>query len=145
MGTTVKTLYDTDFAEWSARTAELVRAGRLDEVDLAHVAEEIEDLGKSERRALVSQLQRVVAHLLKIRYQPEYYAQHRKSWDASVKDGRQKVLDLLEDSPSLRQKVAAYIVKGYDGARVTAEEETGLPFETFPETCPFSENDVLGD
>lgn len=145
MGATTKTLYDADFAEWSARTAELLRAGRLDEVDLAVVAEEIGDLGKSERRALYSQLQRIVAHLLKMRYQPEYYAQHPKSWNRSVAEAREQVRLLLEDSPSLRRHVAEFIVNGYAGATVIAEQETGLPIELFPDSCPFSESDVLGE
>jgi Domain of unknown function DUF29 len=145
MGVTTKTLYDTDFAEWSARTAELLRNGRLDEVDLAHVAEEIGDLGKSERRALYSQLQRIVTHLLKMRYQPEYYAQHPNSWNGSVAQGREQVRLLLKDSPSLRREVAGYIRDGYEGATVIAEAESGLPIETFPDTCPFSESDVLGE
>ena len=56
MGTTTKTLYDTDFAEWSARTAELLRAGRYDELDIENVAEEIESLGKAERKSVRAQL-----------------------------------------------------------------------------------------
>jgi hypothetical protein len=54
MATTTKSLYDTDFVEWTARTAELLREGRFDEVDLEHLAEEVEDLGRSDRAAVSS-------------------------------------------------------------------------------------------
>ena len=65
MGTTTKTLYDTDFVEWADQTAALVRAGRFNEVDVENLAEEIEGLGKSERKAVRSQLRRMLMHLIK--------------------------------------------------------------------------------
>jgi hypothetical protein len=71
MGTTTKTLYDIDFAEWSSQTAELLRAGRIDEVDLANVAEEIESLGKRDRWAVHSQMLRLLLHQIKRRIQPK--------------------------------------------------------------------------
>src|SRR5262249_61884232 len=67
MGTTAKTLYDTDFVAWADETAALVRAGRLNELDLEHVAEEIEGLAGSDRRAVRSQLRRLVVYLIKQR------------------------------------------------------------------------------
>src|SRR5580700_894552 len=65
MATTTKTLYDTDFVEWTAHTAELLREGRLDAVDLEHLAEEIEDLGKSDRHTVLSHLHRLLLHQIK--------------------------------------------------------------------------------
>src|ERR1035438_8023631 len=66
-----KSLYDTDFAEWSARTAALIRSGRFNEIDAESVAEEIEDLGKSERSAAWSHLSRLLLHKIKQVLQPE--------------------------------------------------------------------------
>ena len=71
MGVTTRTLYDRDFVEWTARTAGLLREGRLDEVDLENLAEEIETLGRSERSAVRSQLRRMLVHLVKLSIQPE--------------------------------------------------------------------------
>jgi hypothetical protein len=71
MGAATKTLYDTDFVEWTARTAELLREGRLHDADLEHLAEEIKDLGTRERSAVRSQLRRMLVHLVKARIQPE--------------------------------------------------------------------------
>jgi len=81
MGASTKSLYETDFVEWVARMADLLRRGRLSELDLANVAEEIEDLGKSERSAVRSQLRRMLVHLLKSRIQPE---RSGASWRGSV-------------------------------------------------------------
>src|SRR5438128_8323254 len=98
MGTTTKTLYDTDFVEWAEHTAALVRAGRFDEVDLENLTEEIESLARSDKRAVRSHLKRMLMHLIKQRVQPE---RDRASWRASIADARREVFDYLEDSPSL--------------------------------------------
>jgi hypothetical protein len=135
------TLYDTDFAEWATQTAELMRAGRLEDVDLQNVASEIEGLGRSEARTLGGQLKRVMVHLLKIRYQPHL---HGRGWDLSIMSARNSVRQLLKESPSLRRKVPGLLLEEYDNARIKAAKQTGLPFETFPEECPFTECDVLG-
>src|SRR3954464_9883915 len=110
MGTTTKTLYDTDFAEWSARTAELVRAGRLDEVDLEHVAEEIDNLGRSERKSVRSQLRRMLLNMIKQQIQPE---RDGASWRASVADARREIREDLTDSPSLRRHLEAHLQEIY--------------------------------
>jgi hypothetical protein len=100
MATSTKSLYDTDFVEWAARTADLLRRGRLAGLDLENVAEEIEDLGKSERSAVRSQLRRMLVHLVKSRIQPE---RSGASWRGSVAGARTEILDHFVDSPSLRK------------------------------------------
>ncbi|MEO8597830.1 MAG: DUF29 domain-containing protein [Candidatus Solibacter sp.] len=139
MGATTKTLYDTDFAEWSIRTAELVRAGRLEEVDLAHLAEEIEDLGKSERKAVRSQLRRMLLHLIKQQIQPE---RDGASWRASVVDARQEIVDDLADSPSLRPYLETHLQDIYRQALTLAEIETGVPAK-MPQQCPYTLDQLL--
>jgi len=136
-----RTKYDNDFAKWAEETAELIRTGCLDEVDLEHVAEEIEGLSRSDQRALGSQLQRIILHLLKIQYQPEC---HTRRWDLTIRSARNDVRELLQESRSLVPKVPELIRRKYDDARVEAEAETGLPLSTFPEECPFTEAEVLG-
>jgi hypothetical protein len=81
MAAATKTLYDTDFADWCALTAELVRAGRLDEVDLEHVAEEIEDMGKRDRRAATNRTRVLLLHLLQWGAPPE---KRSPSWKATI-------------------------------------------------------------
>ena len=119
MGTTIKTLYDTDFVEWAYHTAEFVRAGRFDAVDLENLAEEIEDLGNSERKAVRSQLRRILMHLMKQQIQPE---RDGTSWRASIVDARRKILDSLEDAPSLRRYLEKHLQGIYDQAINDAEE-----------------------
>src|SRR5438270_4945299 len=95
---TSKTLYDTDFAAWTARTAELLRMGRMEDVDIEHVAEEIEDLGKRDRWAVHSQLLRLLLHQMKRRIQPE---RDSASWRRSIINSQERIAQRLKDSPSL--------------------------------------------
>src|SRR3982751_902800 len=74
-------LYDRDFAEWTRHNAELLRAGRASEADLEHIAEEIEDMGKRERRSLHNRCVRLIEHLLKWEHQPE---QRGSSWTRTI-------------------------------------------------------------
>lgn len=144
MGAITKTLYDTDFVEWTARTAELLRAGRLDEADLEHVAEEIEDLGKSERSTVASQLHRMLMHLIKQRIQPE---PDGASWRRSITEGRAEISYRIDDSPSLRRYAQDNLQKIYERAVNDALFETGLAEKrrelNLPSKCPYGLKDLL--
>ena len=91
------TAYDTDFAAWAAEQAGLLRAGLVNSIDFRNLAEEIEDMGKSEQRALESRLQVLICHLLKWKFQPE---QRGNSWRATIKEQRLKIKRLFSESPS---------------------------------------------
>jgi hypothetical protein len=140
MAVTTKTLYDTDFAEWAKETAELVRAGRLNEVDLEHVAEEIEDLAKSDRRAAASQMRRLMLHVIKQQVQPE---RDCASWQASVANAQLELKDILADSPSLRRVLAENLEKLYSDAMLLASKETGISPVPMPQACPFTLEELL--
>ena len=135
MATTIKTLYDTDLAAWAAHTAELLRAGRLDEVDLDNVAEEIESLGKREHRAARSQLTRMLKHKVKQMIQPE---RDGTSWRGSIAGALLKIQGHLEDSPSLRPYMEQNLQRFYQDAVKLAVIETGLEHAEIPETCPWT-------
>src|SRR5271170_2694515 len=92
--------YDADFFQWTQSTAEMIRQGRLAEVDLEHVAEEIEDMGKRDRREVRSRLIVLVMHLLKWELQPDLRA---ASWRSTIVEQRTQIELILEDSPSLRR------------------------------------------
>src|SRR5713226_8402736 len=94
-----KDLYDRDFFEWTQCNAALLRAGRFDQADVEHIAEEIEDMGKSERHELENRLLVLLAHLLKWRLQPE---RRGRSWRATIRVQRNGLLRLLRKMPSLR-------------------------------------------
>ena len=133
-------LYDEDFAVWTAETARLLRAGRFDEVDMEHVAEEIEDMGKRDKRELYSRLAVLIVHLLKWKWQPE---KKSESWRSTIWTQRSELELLLGDSPSLRRTVTDALAKVYPNALKTAISETGLPTRTFPGECPFSADQAL--
>ena len=136
------THYEADYYSWSQEQAALLRAGRLDQIDLENLAEEIESLGRSDRRSLGSQIQRVMIHLLKWRHQPR---RRSNSWRESILDGRDQIQRLLEESPSLRGAVAAWVEERYRGGRSKASLETRLPLGAFPKECPFTVEQVLVD
>ena len=139
MATVTKTLYDADFALWAEETAKLLREGRFDEVDLEHVVEEIEDLSKSERRAVRSQLKRMLMHLIKQRIQPEHDG---PSWRASIADAREELLDDLADSPSLRGYLQQRLQRTYEQAVNLAAAETGVRAD-LPSKCPYTLEELL--
>lgn len=108
-----KSLYDTDFLAWSRQQAEALRAairdGSNQRLDWGNLAEEIEDLGISQRSALGSQIRRIIRHLLKLQYSPA--GGPRRGWEDSITDARIEIEDLLERSPSLAREVVSEIVK----------------------------------
>ncbi len=133
-------LYDEDFYAWAMATAALLRQRRFAEIDIAHVAEELADMGKRERRALESHMRNVTLHLLKWRYQPE---KRGISWRQSIRNGRIEIQKLLRDSPSLTEQISQMLDDEYPAARADATDETGLSEETFPPHCPFIAEQVL--
>ena len=135
MATTIKTLYDTDFAEWAIHTAKLLRAGRLDELDLENMAEEIEDLARHEHRAVQSQLTRMLKHKIKQTIQPE---RDGTSWRGSIADARIQIQRDLEVSPSLRPYLEQNLQRLYRDAVKLAIIETGLEHAEIPEKCPWT-------
>jgi hypothetical protein len=144
MGTTTKTLYDTDFVEWTAQMAQFVREGRFGELDVENLAEEIADLGKSDRSAVKPQLSRMLMHLVKEHIQPERAG---VSWRSSVIDARREILYKVEDSPRLRRHLGENLQKIYGAAVRDALEETNLTGHArdfdIPKECPYTLDELL--
>jgi hypothetical protein len=135
-------LYETDVVAWAEAQAEALRAGRLDDLDLANLAEEIQGLADRDRRELRSRLRVLVMHLLKWQHQPD---QRSRSWDATIDAQRADLEDLLDSSPNLRREVPDALAKIYPRAVKRAAKETGLPVAMFPRTCPFTPDQILND
>jgi hypothetical protein len=135
-------LYERDFYAWANEQAGLLRAGRLAEADIAHIVEEIESMGRSERRELVNRLTVLLLHLLKWRFQP---ALRGNSWRLSIKEQRIRLASHLEDNPSLRAEIDQAILQVYRLAAIEAERETGLSESTFPTVCPFSFEQMMDE
>ncbi len=133
-------LYVQDFYVWTQEQAALLREGAWSPLDSANLAEEIESLGKRDRRELGSRLQTLTMHLLKWRYQP---SERSASWRGTMRSARREITAVLADSPSLRRQVPGLLTAGYAEARVEASEETGVALATFPGACPWSAEQVL--
>ena len=134
--------YNTDFYLWTQQQADLLRQGALSALDVDNLIEEIESMGKRDRRAIGSYLRNVIMHLLKWRYQPE---RRGTSWQSSINSGRDEIEVLLIESPSLNPQLSTLIADEYRRARKQASLETGLTLTTFPDQCPFTVEQITGD
>ncbi len=132
--------YDQDFALWSAEQSALLRAGDFKQLDLMNLAEEIESLGRSDRREILSRLTVVLVHLLKWQVQADG---RTNSWAASIVENRDAIADILAASPSLRPYPATMLERAYRSAPLAASGETGLSLTEFPSICPYSIEQVL--
>jgi hypothetical protein len=134
------TLYDRDFYAWANEQAALLRAGNLSAADIAHIAEEIESMGKTEKRELVSRLTVLLVHLLKWQYQPNLSG---NSWRLSIANSRDQLADHLADNPSLKARLPEALASAYRYARRDAARETGMDVAVFPAECPWSFEQIM--
>ncbi|MDQ2898515.1 MAG: DUF29 domain-containing protein [Acidobacteriota bacterium] len=133
-------LYDRDFYQWTRTTAHLLRAGRLDSIDLERVAEELEDMGKRDKLELESRMDVLVAHLLKWDYQPE---KRSDSWTNTIEEQRRRIKRQLTTMPSLRAHLRATLPDIYEYGVRTAARQTRKHVDAFPAKCPYSLERIL--
>jgi hypothetical protein len=132
--------YEKDFYAWTVEQARLLRSGELSEIDVENIAEEIESMGRSDRREIHSRLVVLLMHLLKWQYQKRARS---RSWSSTILTQRREIEQLLAESPSLRPSFIQMFSKAYADARQQAALATGLRIGTFPETCLFTPEEVL--
>lgn len=147
MGTALKLdtsagLYNQDFYVWTMEQTDLLRRHKPDWMDWENVAEELESMGKEDRRELVSRLTVLLMHLAKRYWQAE---KRSPSWSGTIEEQREQIELILNDSPSLRSFIQYSFQEAWGRAIKKAARETGLPLSTFPEACPWPIEDVLGD
>jgi hypothetical protein len=130
--------YQTDFYAWTQQQAKLLRNKEIDRIDWCNLAEEIEDMGRSEKRQLESRLEILIMHLLKWQFQPNFRS---RSWQLTIKEQRLRLEKLLAENPSLKSSLADIKEKIYPLAVISAEKETGL--SSFPETCPYDLTEIF--
>ena len=152
-----ETLYDRDYYQWLIQTAKLLKEKKFTQLDLENLIEEIESLGKSEKRAIGSNLIIVILHLLKWRYQPEKRSNRRGCgvnrihalvspvWKSSIREHRRRIQELLTDSPSLKNLLPEILADSYSAAKKQASDETGLSIVAFPEECLFTLSECLDE
>jgi len=134
------TPYEEDYARWCAEQGALLREGRLADIDRANLAEEIESLGRSDKREIESRLKTLLVHLIKYKFQREGRS---GSWRATIKEQRFRIAKVLRESPSLRAYPAEALAEEYAIARLEAAAEAGLPEASVPESSPFTVEQVL--
>lgn len=136
----IPSLYEQDYYHWLQKTAQLLRDDNLAALDRLHLAEEIEDMGRSEKRAVESNLEIVLMHLLKYKYQPD---QRSNSWRFTILEHRDRLEKSFRDSPSLHPYFASIFADCYARACRKAAVETGLSLDTFPVLSPFTPEETL--
>ena len=133
--------YNHDLAAWAAHQADLLKAGRLQELDIKNLIEEMEAMNRKEHRELLRRLAILIAHLLKWEYQPAYRG---NSWCRTIIDQRQEIGDLLEDSPSLNNHFndTEWLQKAWQRGVQLAASETGI--QNLPQTPIWTIDEILG-
>ena len=133
-------LHELDFYAWTQQQVDLIKSGNLVDIDFEHVLEEIESMGASERRELISRLAVLLAHLLKWHYQPSFRG---RSWQLTIKEQRRQLQRHLKDNPSLHARLDEFIADSYIDSVLLAAKETGLDESAFPVQCPYAQDDLL--
>ena len=134
--------YDADFYGWANEQAALLRAGRLGDADIANIAEEIESMGRIEKRELVSRLAVLLQHLLKWQLQPSLRG---SSWRLTIDEQRDLLRIHLRDNPSLQPKLPEAYIDAYRLGARSAQRETGLAKSIFPTVSPWSPETALDE
>ena len=132
--------YEDDVIAWADHQARLLRERRFDQLDIEHLAEEIEDVCKSEQRELANRISLLLAQLLKWQTQP---GRRDASWQISIRNQRRGIARRLDETPSLKRMLdePSWWAAVWDDATAQAAQETGL--SDFPDACPWSASEVL--
>jgi hypothetical protein len=134
------TLHQQDFYAWTQQQTELLRSGKLAQLDIENLIEEIEALGRQERQELENRLGVLLGHLLKWNYQSEARS---KSWFYTIQEQRKKIIRLLAQNPSLQPYLLQAITFGYEDGLLLVGKETPLDPNQLPQECPFSYEEIL--
>ena len=126
-------LYERNFYEWTHMQARALRQLNASQIDWDNVAEEIESLGRKDRRALKSHLEVLMAHLLKCLVQP---SRRTRSWDMNIREQRKQITSLLQQNPSLQDLSATRFSSLYADAVWRAVRDTRLSEADFPGAQP---------
>lgn len=140
----MNTAYEKDVIAWANEQAGFIRAGRFDLLDLENIAEEIEDVGKSEQRELESRMAVLIAHLLKWQFQPTHRG---SSWEDTIIAQRNRIERRLRKTPSLKVSLSDtdWMADAWDDGVDMAVSETGIPRKVFPQTCTWTPQLILAN
>jgi hypothetical protein len=132
--------YETDFYAWTQQQAKFLQEEKWSCLDIPNLVEEIESLGRQERRELKNRLGVLLGHLLKWDFQPE---SRSRSWLATIREQRSQVLQMIEENPSLQPELPELLKTAYRSGLNLAVCETSLSYKVFPQECPYSLDQVF--
>ena len=132
---TTKLLYESDFYHWTVDQVQSLRLGKLDSLDLEHLAEEIESLGNQQRSELENRLAILLGHLLKWDLQPDLRG---KSWRSTIREQRRQIQKLITKNPSLKSYLDEAMSEGYESALDLVVRETPFDYKDLPDVCPYA-------
>jgi hypothetical protein len=135
-------LYEIDFYAWTQKQVALLQSHQWSQIDLPNLIEEIESLGKQQQQELRNRFSILIGHLLKWEYQPE---RRSRSWLATIRVQRRDLWRLINDNPSLKPYLAEALLESYENGKDLAMGETNLPAKIFPQECPYSLEEIMGD
>lgn len=138
--TELQSLYEIDSYQWLEETIKLLKSNRLDELDLEHLIEELEDLGRSEKNAVESLLEQIIRHLLLLQYWSEELPQNSSHWKAEVTGFRTQLKRKL--TTNLRNHLQQELASLYQDALAYVQQKTSLKID-FPQESPYSLEQLL--
>lgn len=134
--------YEDDFYGWITNSISLLKQKRFEEMDIDHLIEELEDMGNNKKHAFVSRLAQLIFHLLKWQHQPDFRG---RSWEGSIKMQRLELSELLQDSPSLKNKLNDVFPIAYKKSQLLIQKETPINLNQLPQACPYTFQQCLDD
>ena len=142
---TTQTLYDQDYYLWLRTTINQLRTGQFSAVDLENLLEELETMGKSEKRAIESLLTKLLVHLLKLKCWDSERERNQGHWLGEIRTFRRQITKSLKDSPSLKPYILEIFDECYQDARKEASDRSQLPIDIFPLIPIASLEQILDD
>jgi hypothetical protein len=134
--------YNEDLYGWAMENASLLKKGKYKEADMDNIIEEMETLGRSNKRELVSRSGVLIAHLLKWQYQPKI---RNSSWEGTIERQRIEIGDLLDENPSLKSRIQDAIPKSYKYALSILKEETPIDLKQLSSQCPYTFDQIMNE
>ncbi len=135
-------LYEHDFYAWTQQQKELLGKEQYKELDIANLIEEIDALGKQQKKELRNRLAVLLGHLLKWQYQP---GMRTKSWRVTMDIQRSEIKQILLENPSLKPYIAEALTLGYQAGVKLAVLETPLEYRDFPTVLPYRWPQILDE
>jgi hypothetical protein len=143
-------LYDRDYRAWAKIQSDALSTGRFADLDIAHLLEELNDMGRSERNELENRLVILLAHLLKWQFQYRRLSERWQefkgdSWRSTIVEQRDRIARRLAKSPGLKPGLPDLIADAYSDAAALAAKETAIPIARLPSVCPYTQDQILDE